>query len=158
MNNNQILLLSSLTVFVSYVAYVWIKYGVQKSISESYYVMKNKALFTLFCWGFTIPLMIASPSFLMFIAISAICFVGAASAFKDDTLTEKVHVFGAITGVVFSQLAIIFDLKLIIVSAITIIAALAIRFGLFKNIKNTTWWAEIIVFSSIIVALAIKLF
>ena len=45
------------SVFISYVSFIWIKYGILPSISDSWYHLPEnlKVLFTLFCWGFALP-------------------------------------------------------------------------------------------------------
>jgi hypothetical protein len=75
-----------LAVFFSYVGFIWKKYRVLVSISQSYYRLpKNlQILFTLFCWGFAFPAMIIGSNGLMFFSGGAICFVGAAAAFQEE--------------------------------------------------------------------------
>jgi len=115
-----------LTVFVSYVSFIWIKYGVQRSISDSYYRLpKNlQPLFTLFCWGFAFPAIIIgvdlTDNFLMFLAGAGICFVGAAAQFKEE-LTKGVHMIGAYGGVLFSQLAIAINFHMYYMNVIFIL-------------------------------------
>ena len=153
-----ILYILMLVVFISYVSFVWTKYGVQASISDSYYRLpdKLKFLFTLFCWGFSIPAMIIGSTVLMFLAGSAIAFVGAAAEFKD-LFTRPVHVIGAMGGVFLSQLATIFDYHLWPISLIFFcLSGLILLFK--KHIPNQTWWIEILAFISICVVLGIEIF
>ena len=160
-----------LSVFVSYVAFIWIRYGVQKSISDSFYrliedpKMPNalgQSLFTLFCWGFAFPAIIIgvdlTDNVLMFLAGSGICFVGAAAAFKGDKMTHNVHMIGAYSGVVFSQLAIAFLFKMYYVNiAFILIAVLAQVFRKKLN-NNHVWWQEIAAFVSMLYVYAVKLY
>ena len=55
-----ILFVLMVSVFVSYVGFIWGKYGVQTSISESYYTLPEKQnfLFVLFTFLFAFPAMI----------------------------------------------------------------------------------------------------
>jgi len=78
--------ITMITIFVSYVAAIWIIFGVQKSISASYYKLpkKWKFLMTLFCWGIGFPAMIIGQSIWMILAGAGICFVGAAAAFGEN--------------------------------------------------------------------------
>lgn len=147
-----------LFVFVGYVGYIWIKYGVQPSISDSYYVLPNvyNSLFTLFCWGFAFPIMILASTPLMFFSGAGICFVGAAAAFRSN-LTKEVHIAGALLGVLLSQVSIAIDYKMYYINFIFITtAALIILFK--KYLSNTTWWIEIIAFISICYAIGKTLF
>jgi hypothetical protein len=152
-----------LTVFVSYVSFIWIKYGVQRSISDSYYRLpKNlQPLFTLFCWGFAFPAIIIgvdlTDNFLMFLAGAGICFVGAAAQFKEE-LTKGVHMIGAYGGVLFSQLAIAINFHMYYMNVIFILLAILFEvLGYYKIMKNKIWWQEILAFLSICYVLGIQL-
>jgi len=140
-----------LTVFITYVGFIWSKYGVLPSISDSYYELPKQInfLFTLFCWGFAFPAVIIgldlTDNFLMFLAGGGIMFVGAAAAFKQE-LTDTVHKIGAFGGVIFSQLSIAFDFKMYYVNVIFVVLGLLI---LLTKIKNRIWWLELVAFSSI---------
>lgn len=145
-------------VFISYVSFIWLKYGVQESISASYYALPKQYnfLFTLFCWGFAIPAIIASIDVtpLMFFAGAGICFVGVAAQINDKWV-NKIHSTAAILGVLFSQLAIIFGYHMLLVSgiSISIIALLKLL-----KIKNQIWWIELVAFSAIVYTLGVSLF
>jgi len=157
MNYSFVSFFVMLVVFVSYVLFIWIKYGVQESISDSYYRLPNNYnfIFTLFCWGFAIPAILAGNTLLMFLAGSGIAFVGAAARFKE-IMTKQVHMIGAFCGVIFSQLSIFFDFKMWYINVVFIVGALIIIL-LKKQIKNYTWWIEILAFSLICYALGSKL-
>lgn len=148
-----------LTVFVSYVSYIWAKYGVLKSISQSYYELPEKLrpLMTFFCWGFSIPAIILGSSGLMFLAGSGIAFVGAAAAFQEK-MTKEVHMIGAGVGVGASQLAIILQYGMWPISVAFF--GLSILLLLFRNKINNKhiWWIEILAFLSICIVLGITLF
>lgn len=140
-----------LVVFVSYITGILLRYGVLPSVSDSYYHLPKKwnLLFTLFCWGFALPAIIIgvdlTDNFLMFFAGGGIAFVGAAAAFKEK-LTGKVHVAGALVGIISSQLSIAFDFKMFYVNILFLVLA-----GLIKilKIKNETYWIELLAFASI---------
>lgn len=145
-----------LTVFVSYVSFIWIKYGIQKSISNSYYVLPTdlRFLMTFFCWLFAIPAMIIGSTPLMFLAGAGICFVGAAAAFKEE-MTHNVHMIGACGGVALSQISTIVDFHMWYMTAIfVVLSLLMILFR--KQLKyKQIWWIEILAFTSICVTLGI---
>ena len=143
-------------VFIAYVAFIWIKYGIQKSISESYYILPRKLnpLFTFFCWGFAIPAIILGGSGVMFLAGSGIAFVGAAAAMHEK-MTRKVHLTGAIGGIIASQLAIIFQYDLWWISVIGFALAGIV---LLIDKKHAMWWTELIAFISIGIAIASSIF
>ena len=152
-----------LLVFFTYVGVIWAKYGVLPSISHSYYSLPDnkKFLFTLWCWGYAIPAMIVGSTPLMFFAGAGIAFVGAAAAYREK-MTETVHIIGALSGILFSQLSTILDFDL---WPITIgFAAIALPLVLTRFIKikgktickNRTWWIEILAFISMAIVLGIK--
>lgn len=159
----NVLYLLMISVFVGYLSFILIKYGVLSSISDSWYVLpkKQQPLFTLFCWGFAMPALIIgvelTDNFLMFLAGSGICFVGAAAAFKE-TLTKSVHYGGAYVGVVCSQISIAFDFHMYYVNIISIALALLVLVFRKKLNNNNIWWQEIIAFTAICYVLGVQLF
>ena len=144
-----------LTVFISYLTFVVITYGVQTSISESYYRLPKKInfLFTFFCWGFAIPAIILGDNALMFLAGSGIAFVGAAAAFKDK-MTNNVHMIGAYGGVLLSQISIWYNYHMWYITIIFIILSGTL---LLLKVKNKIWWAECLAFLSICIVLYFNL-
>jgi hypothetical protein len=152
-----ILFLISLIIFISYVSFIWIKYGVLSSISESYYILPEKLqiLFTLFCFGCGFPIVIVGVPLtpLMFFAGASMCFIGAASSFKRS-FTHDVHYISAILAIIFAQLSIL-SFSLWPLCLIFIIGSILIKLILKKN---TFWWVEILAFITIYIALVIKLF
>jgi len=150
-------------VFFSYISFIWIKYGSQRSISASYYILpKNiNILFTLFCWGFALPAIIIgttlTDSGLMFFAGTGIMFVGAAAAFREK-LTNSVHMIGAYGGVLFSQLAIAINFKAYYVNVIFLMLVLFVQFFGDKVNMKKIWWQEIFAFLSILYIYFISIF
>ena len=142
-------------VFISYVSFIWIKFGIQKSISESYYVLPEKInfLFILFCWLFAFPAMILGNSWLMLAAGGGIVFVGAAAAMHLMP-TRTVHLTGAIGGIIASQLSIYFDFNLLWLNIISLIMAAIVGLT-FK--KYALFCIELVAFLAISIALGIKL-
>ena len=163
MNLFAVLYLLMVFIFIGYLSFILIKYGVLPSISDSWYVLpkKQQLLFTFFCWGFAMPALIIgvelTDNFLMFLAGSGICFVGAAAAFKEN-LTKSVHYGGAYVGVVSSQLSIAFDFHMYYVNIISIALTLLLLLFRKKLNNNNIWWQEIVAFTSICYVLGLQLF
>jgi len=153
-----------LTVFIGYVSWIWARYGVLPSISDSYYHLPRnlQPLFTLFCWGFSLPAIILGSSGLMFFAGAGIAFVGAAAAFKEK-MTAEVHITGAVIGVIMSQLAIWLQYGLWPLNLVFLGIAIPLVITRFIKKKdgseicpNRTWWVEILAFLLICIVLGIK--
>jgi len=117
MVNNIILLLISMSIIFGYYFYYRIKYGRQKSISDSVYIVKPWWLFAITMMAFPIPFVIAAENialvhetgsifgdfireFTAFWAGGLICLVGVANCFyKPDKQEETLHVVGATGGI-----------------------------------------------------------
>ena len=147
---NTILFLITILSFLSYVLWVWIKFGKQQSISHSYLLLtsRQKILFTLFCWGTAIPAMLLGNSIWMFLAGSGMVFVGAAANISEK-MTKAVHQVAAYSMVLFSLLAIAFqyhNYTILILWVSASLLSLMVR-------KYLIWWVEIITFFAIITVL-----
>jgi len=143
-------------VFLAYVGYIWAKYGVQKSISESYYVLPKKQnwMFVAFTWLFAFPAMILGNSLLMMFAGAGIVFVGAAAAMHRFP-TRAVHLTGAIGGMILACLAMIFQFGMwYLLPAILVAIGVAAIF----DKKSLMWWAEVAIFVAISIALGFNIF
>ena len=147
-------LLTSLIVFTLYIAYIMARYGVRKSISESFYRLKYKKIFPLIIWGFTIPIMLHTGTPIMFIACSLICFIGAAPAFKSDIIEHRVHMFGAFGGILTAFASLVFEFDMIWIFIIFVFATtflFTMRFAI-----KYIWWIEVVAFYLIIIGLLIR--
>lgn len=153
---STIMFSTMVSVFVSYVSFIWIKYGIQKSISESYYILPKKEnfLFVLFTWLFAIPAMFLGNSLLMFFAGGGIVFVGASAAMHKMP-TRIVHLIAAIGGMILAGLAMIFQYHMWYMTA-GVAASLPIAYLIDK--KHFMWWAELIIFIAISVVIGISIF
>ena len=153
---STILFAVMVTVFLAYVSFIWSKYGVQKSISESYYVLPKKQnwLFVAFTWLFAFPAMILGNSLLMLFAGGGIVFVGAAAAMHTFP-TRAVHLTGAIGGMILGCLAMIlqFHMWWLVVGV-----AVAILISALLDKKHLMWWAELAIFTAISIALGCSIF
>ena len=149
-----ILLLISVAIFLSYIGFIALKYGIQKSISESYYRLpsKQKVLFTLALWGFAIPVIILGgmlESWLLFLAGGLITLVGAAPAFKSLLMEYKAHMFGAYGGILLGLTALVVNFNLWWLVLIAVILAVIIKF----TIKNYIWWIEVLAFFTVLLGI-----
>jgi hypothetical protein len=150
MDYQWILFIIMQTIYWSYVTTIWTKYGIQKSISNSYYCLPTNwnFLFTLFCWGFAFLAIILGESGLMFLAGTGIAFVGAAAQIKEK-FVRQVHLPAAIIGMLASQADIYFNQHLLWLNLISI--GLSI-FAVILSRKNYIWWVENIVFIAITIS------
>jgi hypothetical protein len=126
-------------LFTFYTTYVWIKYGVQKSISESWYTMgksENWMFTVVFCWGIGVS-MFFYDSIWFVVGGSFLTFVGAATSFKDrwDT-TRYVHNIGA-SGCITLALA-----GLAVEGIWWPAVAMVAGSYLLLKVDNRTWWIE----------------
>jgi len=151
MDGQIVLLIISAAIFISYALYITYTYGIQKSISASWYKLPNnwRFIFTFTLWGFAIPVMIVGDSALFFMAGGLICFVGAAASFRDLSMTYKVHMVGAYGGVLLGFAAIVINLGYYILPSISALAIVIIWF----TVKHKIWWIEITAFSTVLIAL-----
>lgn len=97
-------------VFLAYVIWITAKYGALTSISESYYHIREKGLFSLFCFVLGFPMFMygrelypqsALPgdyTWLFYLSM-ILCFTGAAADYKR-TMTDIIHFVG--TGISFT--------------------------------------------------------
>lgn len=106
------LTITSLVILMSYTVAVCIKFGIPTTLSESYYFIYKKYLFTLVLWlsGFLIlpPIMEmtgGNTQIIPFLSIIGIMIVGAAPRYKEQERT--LHIIGATMAGFFSQLWII---------------------------------------------------
>jgi len=152
----MILFALMVSVFISYVAYIIFKYGIQKSISESYYVLPKKLnfLFVLFTWLFAIPAMFLGNSLLMFFAGGGIVWVGANAAMHKNP-TRTIHLIAAIGGMILGGLAMIFQYHMWYMTA-GVAGLLPILYLVDK--KHFMFWAELAVFIAITITLGVNIF
>jgi hypothetical protein len=152
MNLDIILLIAVSSVFVGYLAVIISKFGVLKSISESYYRV-HPVIFILFIWTIAVSLGIIGNTPLMFMAASFLCFVGAAPAFKSSELEERVHIVGASGGIILGFASLLLDFKL---WYLVLIMAIFTLYASFIKLKNKTWWIECAAFVLIVLGLLIE--
>lgn len=134
-----------LALFIAYTSFVWKRYGVQPSISESWYTLGTKYnwMFTIvFCFGIGV-LQLFHESVWFFLSGSALCFVGAATAFKQK-MTNAVHYSGAAGAIVFGLTGL---------AGLGIwwpIVPVAVSIPVLTKVRNATWWIEFVAFFAIL--------
>ena len=129
--------------------YVMAKFhGVQPSVSDNYYVSKHPWTFTLAMWAvaFTmLPPMLSATTetfqFTAFLSCAGIAFVGAAAAYRQS-LTNTVHIAGAVTAALF---AIVWAYT--ICPPLPTIAILTTAYILLAVRRHKIYWAEITAFA-----------
>ena len=143
-----LLVLFSLAVFATYLIIMSKLHGIQPSISDNYYVSKHPWTFTIAMWlvAFTmLPPMLSATTetfqFTAFLSCAGIAFVGAAAAYKR-TLTNTVHIAGAVTAALF---AIIWAYT--ICPPLPTIAILTTAYILLAVRRHKIYWAEITAFA-----------
>lgn len=149
------LYLIMLTAFTAYILFVVKKYGIQESVSNSYYKLpeKQRWIFTIALWSFAFPAIVlgVEKSGLAFLAGAGIMFVGAAPAFRGDKMEETVHVTGALTGVIGGLIFMIVT-GLWTVAVVTLAVMAFIKLS---NVQNKTWWLELAAFYGYSIAVGI---
>lgn len=137
------------SLFLSFIVGIWAVYGVQQSISDSWYALGRRSpLFTLWmiAVGISVICMVAYfDNVLYFLSGACLCFVGVAAEFKQR-MTGVVHSVGAIGGIFLALAGIAYD-GVWESSAIFIGGAALLRY---LNISNKTWWIETWAFICII--------
>jgi hypothetical protein len=138
-------MITSLIILLGYLIYVVAKFGIPKSISETFYLLgKQGWMFqvTLFSVAFlVVPTLIDRSSentqFLAFLACAGLAFVGAAPLFKME-LEGKVHYVSAAICCVGLVLWQVFNACWII----PLLCFLAVLIPMVKD-KKYMWWLEI---------------
>lgn len=152
-------IVAMLLVYLAYNGLVTAKYGILKSVSDSYYWFprNQNPLFTFFMWGLgsaMLWLFIVAPTNMWYLG-SAVCLflTGAAPDFKSSTMTDRVHGTGAV-GAIACALA-----------GLTLIDNIYYPAGLFGptallmmyyKVNNKTLWVEHAAFFLVLIGLIDK--
>lgn len=147
------LLYIQFAIFFIYTFFVWRKYGIQRSISESWYVVdkKYKWMFSMFCFclGALQCFHVIHGSVWFFLSGSSLVFVGVATDFKSTwRINPCIHNIGAVGSIVLgliglAVMGIWWPFIPVAVGAVTL-----------PRYENGTWWIEVVAFFSILVGLA----
>lgn len=158
----MILTIISLLIFVVYLFFAIKRYGIPTSLSETYYLLGGEpfnrlkaSIFTFMMWAiaFTLlPTMLdVTPEnfkFLAFLALAAICFVGAAPEFKkqyEGSVHTTTAVIAAVFGLSWSMLVAHGYVPLIASLVFSLSAGFAtatLKYGL-------TFWMELVAFNTV---------
>jgi len=147
-------------IFVLYVTFIILKFGILDSISQSWYKLREMGglwylLFTAFCWSLAITMGLQSDlEYSLFIYSGAgLAFVGAATMFNlKNTFVPYVHFIGAATGILLGLIALGVERQSWIPAIAFAGSTLIIKL---LKIKHSTWWIEIAAFITIITGLLI---
>jgi len=151
---NLALLLFTIVTFGAYVGYIWIRYGVQPSISASWKNLENPVKKSLYSWAMAcvaVPMMIVSSNWMgvwagIFLAITFAAPTGG------SRLQHTLHCVGADVGMILGTLMLgfFYGLWWLVAIAVAIVGVLY-----FTKSKNHTWWIEIVVFLAVMLGLFI---
>ena len=171
-----ILVLVSLSIFIAYNISALCIFGVPSSLSNTFYLYneKKKNLGMLFpammgTMGFTLlPAWlelgeVISPwstnlNVMAFFACAAICFVGAAPAFRANKLEGTVHTVAAITAAAASLLwclIVCWEIMYVPILAAGLVALTAWLTKTFK--KGLTYWLEMMAFGATFATVIVEL-
>ena len=146
-------------IYVAYNAIAIAIFGVPESLSNTYYLWKEKnGKGWLFCLMMYLVVALMMPAwislseggnfqFLAFLAPASIAFVGTAPAFLSSDLEGKVHTISAILAAVCS-LAWVCIVTPYWWSIICFTGIVALAVTLTKTLKSYTYWLETIAFAS----------
>lgn len=168
----ELVIFSQIAVFTGYLYYIYTKYGVLNSISESYYCLEKErpqwisAIFTLFIWciGATMVMLFAIESENVaewkatpfIISAAAFGFLGAAPKFKIKT-ESTVHVIGAATAIASAFIALLTTYRSYGFLIAFIVTYIILKYLWIseesREIPNITWWIECAAFVLISLAL-----
>lgn len=157
---NLILFSIMLFSFYGYASFVALKYRVQTSISQSWYVAP-KWLHGLAVIGYLVTGCILANSFLGF--ITAVCLAGVyvTPDFRTSAPSENIgHSVGAALAMILTQCLVI-SIGFLWLSYATIAVLLLMEYIQQDTpvvIKNKTWWLEVIIFTSYAIAIGLKIF
>ncbi|MBP7509385.1 MAG: hypothetical protein KA807_16355 [Prolixibacteraceae bacterium] len=168
MTLNLFLWLFTLITFVSYVTYIVVKYGMQKSISASWNNLENPVKKSLYSWAMAcvaLPMAIISDNAMgiwagFFLAITFAAPTGG------SRLNHFLHCLGANVGMLLGTLQLIlvfggiFNWILVGLCYITVVTMLAIaskskitESGNASRFPTSTSWIEIAVFITVMIGL-----
>jgi type IV secretory pathway VirB3-like protein len=145
-------------IFFGYILFITYRYGVQNSVSDSYYRLPRNLqwVFTLVTWGYALPAMIIGLDYtgngLVFLSGAGIALVGAAPAFhkaedgsKQSNMEHYAHMIGAFVGIIAMLIFLIAEGGWYLVLAFLLLSGGAYLLDRKKHI----WWLEIFAYIAI---------
>jgi len=141
--------------FFGYVALIIALYGVQASISDSYYLKKIGNWFVVWCFSMAALLIItlASKSGLVLFPAFGFCVVGLAPKF-EEWMDGKMHLIGAVTIIAGGLVMVMVDFSLLYGLGAAIVLGLFI--ALTKKLNNRILWIELLAFTLVFVGIKWK--
>ena len=152
-------------VFIAFVIYLIYNgvvihlFGIPRSLSETYYLYKNKKellknLFPITMVGLALLLAPAwleitfgnSFQFLAFLAIGSIIFTGAVPTFKNSTMEDKIHSISALFSAICSILWVIFGCRMWFFIPMWLLICVLISVLTKSWNKAKVFWIETMVF------------
>ena len=146
-------------IYVAYNAIALAIFGIPESLSNTYYLWREKNKGWLFCLMMYLVVALMMPAwitlsegsnfqFLAFLAPASIAFVGTAPRFKDSQLESRVHTISAIIAAACSLLwvALVTPYWNVILICLGFIALVAILTSSYKTAY--TYWLEQVAFGS----------
>ena len=136
----------SILIFTALVMYIIIRYGVQRSISHSYYIKRNTAAFSVALCLFSFFAVLHNPHYLIIIAASGIVLVAAFADYRATKLYEVIHYAGAVIGIGSGMAYVALFISPIFLISFALMSILLIIF-----VRRTfIFWIELIAFYIII--------
>jgi hypothetical protein len=142
--------LIQILIFFSYLFFIYKKFGILDSISDSFYELEKvntilAPLFTLWTWGIGVPFVLTQTPLLMISGV-LMCLVGVIPFFKWGGAVSVMHASAAIGAIVFALAYQLIEHGL----WETGVAAIIVSFLLAK-VHNKTWWIEVACFVIVII-------
>lgn len=156
MTYQQTSLLLSALIFTLYCAYCLQRFGLTRSISATFYEFKGnlRYLYTAYMWLFSIPMVIAGETGLLFAAMAGIAFTGTAADVKRSEATERIHVGGTIASITAGLLSVWLDFGMLWLAITGAVGCLAMWVSQFRN---HTYWIEVWAYAVVWIAIWIKI-
>jgi hypothetical protein len=153
----NIALLTGIADFLIYVAFIWGRYGIQRSISISFYdlPMDYKIIFRLFIWILSAAIFLCGIGWenpLFFISGPLLSLVGIFTRIKVKW-KYVIHMIGAIGGIISCFVAVMMcDLKLGVITCFASILGFMLAFFFGKK-EHMIWNVEVVCFATLMSSL-----
>jgi hypothetical protein len=135
-------LLLTFIISLSYVIRVWVVYGIQPTISQSYYKFKypDRCIFQIMIYVLSICIIVNGYNLWFLISGLLLSLVGFFPTIKNK-VHKVFHFIGALGGIALTFVSFIYVYHYYI-PAIIVVVSSAVLFLI--KIKNIVWWIEII--------------
>lgn len=151
-------LISAIAIITIYLIVVVIKFGWLKSISDSYYHIKHKDIFSFVLWAFAILMLLGVNDVITTAIYPFACFgiviVGAYTQFKGSKFIQIMHFAGAIAGIGLGIIGLWAEFGYMWLTLIYLPLYCIAKY-VFK--RNQTYWIEVIAIYLIGISLIIIL-